>query len=115
MISISKTIADRQYGNVIVRELSGSEISSASARISRTALLDGTVYINDFGFCHGDRTFSIKAVLTDAQEMKLRNMLQNWRKVIVSTVEGVFTGTLESLNIYSGTATIKILIKQKEK
>lgn len=114
MISISKTIADPVNGNVILQELDGTDIASQEARTTRTALLDGGSYINNSGFSHGDRTFTIQAELSLVQDRKLKNMLQTWQQVTVSTYEGVFLGTLSGIAVVSGgKASITILIKDK--
>lgn len=113
MISISKIVSDRTNGNVIIKELGTSDLSSKTARVSRTTTLDGGVYINHSGFTDGDRTLKIKAVINQTQADILNNIFQYQMFVIVSILDGVFLAAIESYNNKSGQANLIILIKEK--
>ena len=114
MISLSKVISDRTYGNVIFNEISGTDIDSMTARITRTATLDGGVYINHSGVSHGDRNLKIKARINSAQHIIVKNMIENETMIIVSTKEGVFLSAIQYLTINNGVLELTIFVKSKE-
>lgn len=114
MISISKIVADKTNGNVILHELSTSDLKSKTARVSRSATLDGGVYITQSGVCDGDRTLRIEAYVKKFQENILQNMFSTQILVLVSFEDGGFLGVIENLNINNGILKLNILIKQRD-
>lgn len=112
MISITTTTYDPN-GNVILHELPSSDLGSRSARVSRVATLDGGSVITHSGTTHGDRTFKIEARITEADEAVLNHIYENHTFIHISTKEGFFSGTIESLNTSNGDLKMVVLIKEK--
>lgn len=113
MISISTTEKD-ELGNIVIMNSSNSKLKSNAARITKTATLDGDVFINHFGVVEGDRNFSISATLSKADSDKIWRIFNNYKYVNIAIDEGVFYGSIKSANIDNGNAKIEILIKSKE-
>ena len=90
-----------------------SEVGSLVRRVSRVATLDGGVVINDLGFTHGDRTFSVRAALTKAMTDKLNRILRLYPTVTIAVEEGVFLGAIQSNSITGNVSNLTILIKEK--
>ncbi len=54
-IGLSTTTYDLQGDLILDADLENSDIVNLSRRVSKQALLDGGVSVNDFGFSEGDR------------------------------------------------------------
>ncbi len=113
MISISTIISDAN-GNLIFKELKDSDVFNKSARVTRTATLDGGVYINHSGYTDGDRTLKIKALLNKEKEDILTYIFESFTKIILSIAEGIYIASISYINLVNGTANITILIEKKE-
>ena len=112
MISLS-TITQNSSGTIVLNELPETSLSDTTARISRTATLDGGVIITHSGFAHGDRTFSIRSEVTGAEAVILEALHQTETIIWISCSEGFFSGAIDSLDIDSGALSMSILIKEK--
>lgn len=111
MISISKTTQDTD-GNIIINESPDSELLSSSPRISRTATLDGGAVVEHYGFAEGDRTFKIRATITEAQYIILW-ALHKESLVYVSCEHGFFSAVIQTLRADNAELYLTILIKEK--
>jgi len=114
MISISKLTRDANYGNVVIHELSSSDLSTRTARVSRTATLDGGVYINHSGVTDGDRTLRIEARITKEQDTILQNIYRTQTFVLIAVSDGIYSGAIDTLKTNNGSLKMTILVKQKE-
>lgn len=86
-----------------------------SARVSRTALLDGTVDIQHYGFSDGDRTRVLSGDITATQAETLKTIFQDYTLHALSADDGVYSGVIESVKITkAGLATVTFLIKEKK-
>lgn len=112
MIGISTQVFDLD-GSVIIEDSPGSNFGARVARISRTKTLDGGVYINHSGFAHGDRTFTVKADISQAQEKTILHIYENYKLVNVSTREGFFEAAIEECDTNNGELSMKILVNKK--
>lgn len=113
MISISTITADTS-GSVIFKELPGSKLFDKEARVSRTATLDGGVYINHSGYADGDRTLRLLARVTEASWAAITHIFETAALVMVSMSDGVYTAAIESLQRDGTKITLNILINDKE-
>jgi hypothetical protein len=114
MISISNMVASSSYGNVIIQEdADKSDLKTKTARVSRTATLDGGVYINHSGIADGDRTLRIQSVISRSQEDILEYMYATQTFIIVAISDGVFEGAIETLNSKNGILKMNILVKSR--
>ena len=112
MISIS-TITANTAGNVILDEHPNSEIHRGSARVSRTATLDGGVVLTHSGFSHGDRTLRIKARVDQDQADAIWVLHTTETLLVVAVKDGVFYCAIQDLQLDNGDCRITILIKEK--
>lgn len=111
MISISTITADTAGMVSIDTELDPRE---NTARVSRTKTLDGGVYINNSGFCDGDRTVRVSAGVTEAQAETLWYIFKNYTSIHLATSDGFYLAVIETLKINNGDMNMTILIKSKE-
>ena len=113
MISISTVLPDTS-GNVVINNDSASNLGERTARVSRTATLDGGCYINHSGFTDGDRTLSIVSKINLAQATVLKNIFETHTQVFVSMKDGLFIGAIPSMTAENGSLKMSIYLKQKE-
>ena len=112
MISLS-TITANTAGVVVLEEHPSSEIHRGSARVSRTATLDGGVVLTHSGFAHGDRTLKIEAVISQTQADALWVLHTTETLLVVAVKDGVFYCAIQDLQLDHGDCRITILIKEK--
>lgn len=106
----------REYASsshVVIEELPSSDIKSGTARVSRTATLDGGVSIDHAGFSHGDRTFDINAKVTESQYAALWSMHTTQTLLYCATRDGFFLGSIQSLSENAGKMSLRFLVKEK--
>ena len=111
MITISKLTADVN-GSVLFNEKADSDLEKYTARVRRTATLDGGAEIDHLGYAAGDLTFDIRASVTNAQEAALKSIFKNETLVNISTRAGFFKGAISALNAKKG--EIKMTFEVKE-
>ena len=90
-----------------------SDLYNASARVSRSATLDGAVSITHSGLVHGDRTLSIYAAIDSATEATLKSINETDTLINLSCKEGYFSGVIDRLRIQGGIMTMTFLVKEK--
>lgn len=112
MIAIS-TLTQNSAGALVLYELPESLLEDMRARVSRRATLDGAVAVIHSGFAHGDRTFQIKAEITEADAATLKAIHRTETIVWISCKEGFFSGAIEFLKIEGGIIDMSIMIKEK--
>ena len=112
MISIS-TLTANTNGAVIIEEDPESSLKQATARVSQVSTLDGNSNVAHKGFSHGDRQFSIIAVIDEATENKLWTIFTTESLVYITTKEGFFKGAISRLDIKGGDMSMDIAIKEK--
>ncbi len=110
MISISTITAGT---SVVLRELPSSKLKEKTARISRTATLDGGVYIEHGGYTDGDRTLRIEAVVDAVQAAALKMIFEGQTLVTVSMDDGLFLGAIQYMAVDNGDLKMTIYIKEK--
>jgi len=113
MISISTATASIN-GNVIINNTSSSRLKEKTARVTRTATLDGGVYINHSGYTDGDRTLHIKEKISKNIETKLNNIFELYNSVIISLDDGCYDGVIDRMTSENGNLNMTIMIKQKD-
>lgn len=112
MISVSTIIKD-SAGDVIINELPESKLHDSSARVSRSATLDGGCVITDSGFCDADRTFDVRARPNKDDVETLRAIFKVHSLVHIATAEGFFSGKIERLGSDNGGIRMTVIIKEK--
>lgn len=110
MIAISTVTAGL---TVIIRELASSKLKEKTARISRTATLDGGVYIEHGGYTDGDRTLRVEAVVDAVQEAALKTIFEGQTLVTISMDDGLFLGAIQYMAVDNGDLKMTIYIKEK--
>ena len=90
-----------------------TDLYNASARVSRSATLDGGVSITHSGLVHGDRTLSIYATIDAATESTLKSINETDTLIYLSCKEGYFSGVIDRLRIQGGVMTMTFLVKEK--
>jgi len=112
MIAIS-TITQNTEGALILEVLPSSRFREGRARATRSATLDGGCVIDHQGFSQGDRTFTIRANVTENQAGILDQVFQNETLLCLSTAEGVFRGVISTLNLRNGDMRMTFLVKER--
>jgi hypothetical protein len=113
MIGIS-TLTQNAEGHLVIHEKKSSTINDHPARVSRTKLLDGGVYINHSGVSDGDRTLNVVARLSDADRTKLVNIHQTETFIHVACPDGYYEAAISGIRRQKADTVINILIKKKE-
>jgi hypothetical protein len=111
MIAIS-TIDSNVNGDLVIREIPGGQ-KRRTARVSRTATLDGGCVITHSGFSYSDYTLSAVAFFSKADEDRIRAVFERETFLRVSTKFGFFSGAIESLTENRGKTRITLLITEK--
>ena len=113
MVVIS-TVSSNENGSVKIYENHESKIRDASARVSRSATLDGGAVITHNGFCDGDLQFDIRTNrLTQTEAEQLWDLFTDETQLIASTELGVYVGAIERLKIDRGDVRFVFLVKEK--
>lgn len=112
MICISMTTVDVN-GHVVLNDID-SDFGTVYARVSRVATLDGGAVFVQNGISNADRTFRIKAKITESQKETIEHIFNNSTYVNISCSEGFFIGSISSIDTSSQDFTATILIKSKE-
>ena len=113
MIIISKITADAA-GVVRLRNYQDSGDYDNTARISRTATLDGSSHFDHFGVTDTDRDFQVDCRLTPVEHSTLKTLFESGETVRISFWEGCFLGLISRLNVRrSGEAKISLYFKER--
>jgi hypothetical protein len=113
MIYISKITADPS-GLLPIRNYQLSGDYDSTARISRTALLDGTSYLANFGVSDTDRDFVIDCRVTAAEAIRLRAMYEAAELIRLSFWEGSYLAMIYRLFVKrNGETNITFYFKEK--
>ncbi len=114
MIFISSPTFDLS-GTLILGRTELSDTSTQSRRVRRTKTLDGGVSISDMGYTHGDRTFNIVAERSSRADYERATYLhQTYPLLQLSCKEGLFLGSVESVNVAGGKLYLTFLVLSKE-
>jgi hypothetical protein len=113
MITLSTTTANIN-GNVIIKESMASDTGAKTARVTRTATLDGGVYISHSGYTDGDRTLRIKGRITEAQATILNSLFEDHTSCLIGLKDGLYFGAISTLNTQNGSLKMNFLIENKE-
>lgn len=108
-VSITSEVFDPQ-ARLNLNALPTSELGELRRRVNRVPTLDLGVAVNDRGFSHGDRTFTIRWRLTAATDATARYITQTHSRVRVSTSQGVFEGVVEQYTPSPTEGVLRILI-----
>lgn len=112
MIVISRIVA--AAGAVRLRNYQDSGGYDNTARISRTATLDGSSHFDHFGVSDTDRDFQVNCRLTPAEHAALKSLFESGETVRISFWEGCFLGLVARLNVRrNGEATVTLYFKEK--
>ena len=113
MIGLSKTTQATGDGAAIIfQELPQSRLRNESARVSRSATLDGGCVIDHQGFSDSDRTLDLRAQLSQEQADILWEFFTGQTFANVSTKEGFFYGVIENMADENGNVRLSILVKE---
>ena len=114
MIGFS-TIDSDSDGFAMVEELpSRSTIYELSARVNRTATLDGGAVVDHLGYSDGDREFRIVCQYEEAVFDRLLSMFKNQTFVNLATRDGFFYGVISALKMSEDFVTVTFLPKERE-
>ena len=115
MIAIATTIFDLNGTIVLHNREATINTDAMYRRMSKSALLDGGVWVVDGGFSHGDRDFTISInEPSEALVAQIKYLMEYYPLFTISTAEGVFHGMLGILDKTTKRYTIKISIESKE-
>ena len=112
MISLTSYNANPD-GAFIFDDLPHTALKSGERRLSRRRTLDGSAVITDMGFSHADRTFSIKAQVSEADETALFKLFQTESSWHLSSKEGYFSGSVQSVSFEHGSMTMVFFVSSK--
>ncbi len=111
MIGIS-TLTQNTAGAVTFETEKPTFLREASARVSRSATLDGGAVVNHLGFSHGDRTLRITANVGETVANALWAIFILGVMVNVATDEGAYRAAIETLITDNGNRKMTILFKE---
>lgn len=114
MLAVSTTNFDINGSFVLSSKEATILLGSMGRRNSKTATLDGGVSVYDTGLSQGDREFNV--VLTNPTRKlvdKIKTLMINHTSFNIILEEGVFNGSLVSLNETLKRTSFKISILSK--
>lgn len=100
-------------GAVILPALPKTDIRKGERRTSRTKTLDGGVVITDSGYADGDRTFTIEVKSSLSMWNKVWAIFKSSTLITVTTDDGAFSGSANSIKDDGTMIVIEILLKAK--
>lgn len=113
MIYIAKITADSN-GLLSLRNYQLSGDYDSTARISRTALLDGTSHLSNFGVTDSDRDFKIDCRVSGSELIRLKEIHEAAEIIRLSFWEGSFLSMIYRLSIKrNGETSITFYFKEK--
>ncbi|KKM27864.1 hypothetical protein LCGC14_1570410 [marine sediment metagenome] len=89
-----------------------TSIRKGTARVSRSATLDGGAVVNHLGFSHGDRTLQIYARLSEADKAALWAIFILGVMINVATDEGMYLAAISALDVDKTPMQMTIIIKE---
>ncbi|KKN36229.1 hypothetical protein LCGC14_0775590 [marine sediment metagenome] len=111
MIGIS-TITQDTAGAITFETEKLTTIRDGTARVSRSATLDGGAVVNHLGFSHGDRTLRIYATVGKTVADALWAIFVLGVMVNVATDEGMYRAAIDNLVVDNGDIKMVIVIKE---
>jgi hypothetical protein len=78
-------------------------------RGNRIATLDGGAVVNDFGYSAADRIFTLRWMVSSAEDATIRRLIDVHQRVTVSVPEGVFECVIGNYGVTAGSATLQLL------
>lgn len=117
MIALSAPTFDPS-GHVRLHPLPTSDLDSIRRRVTRRRTLDAVngpgVVVNDGGFVHGDRTFTVRFRPRSAAEYeRVARMVRLYPRIIVSARGGVFRAAASDLSLSNGEAAMTLLVIER--
>lgn len=113
LIHISTTTSNAN-APIRIRPGVNTRIRNASARVSRTATLDGGTVLTHSGFADGDMTFDVRtSALTRAEAEALWGLFKDETGFTISCEEGCFEGAIQRLNLEPHPVRFKFYVKER--
>jgi hypothetical protein len=113
MIHISAKTFDIS-GALTIRPLPDDQEAGMIRRVNRVATLDGSVAVNDRGFSHGDRDWTvIYKPVSRAHDDIARRLVSLHTRVYLSTEEGCFEASPAEFQAGADKNTFTLLIIDK--
>lgn len=109
-----KKITAEAGSAVLIRDDSRTSIKSYRPRVTRSPTLDGGAVIYNLGYSDGDREITVVSLVDSATEEKLRSMVQDELFIIISTRDGVFYGSIDSMQVDRGSLNLKFLAQERD-
>ena len=100
-------------GRVVITESGNSRLGDVSRRVMRTATLDGGAVLSDFGYSDADRTIVVVANMAVGVRLRLQRLMRLYNNLVLTSHEGIFTGTLSSISVVNGKTKIKYLVLER--
>ena len=114
MIGISTITFDWDGSFILTNRDANLRLGSMGRRASKTATLDGGVYVYDTGLSQGDREFDVQ-LINPTKELvnKIKTLMANHSSFLIVIGEGAFTGMLLSINETLQRTSFKVSITDK--
>lgn len=113
MIGLSTLVYDLN-GYMILKESPDTIFPNTTRRVNRSATLDGNSIISDFGHSVSDGTYIIKLRdLIKADRDKLKNIVESYSLLRLSTKQGCMLGVIKSLDVEATPVEILFLVQEK--
>ena len=114
MISVASTLFDLDASFLLHHREAIIITGSMDKRLSKTATLDGGVFLFDGGFSEGDRDFTIQVINPSMDFVdKLQYMIKTYSSFTIAIREGVFKGAIEDLTQNQARFVIALTIEEK--
>ena len=100
-------------GNVRFSPTEDSDFGAVTRRVTRRATINGGVWIDDFGAVEGDKTMRLNPkVMSRADYGILKALVATYSQLTLICKDGVFLGSMQSLNDAAGIEMV-FLVKEK--
>lgn len=94
---------------LIMPVLPGSRLADLPVRVSRSACLDGSQYIDRRGYFPADREIALKTKLNRADDARLARLIAAHERLTLTTPEGFFVGVIAHVGGSGGLRSIRFL------
>ena len=113
MVGISSPVFDLS-GAAVLPYAYAEGAGNATRRVSRTATLDGGAVVTDTGYAVADNTLEIVAnSALEADYAVLLRLTRLYSEVVVSTPDGVFTGSPSELKVDGTDVRLTVLVTEQ--
>lgn len=91
-----------------------TDLITRQRRVSSVPTLDGGVAVQDGGFAHGDRSFTLQADITADTLEILKHLHDTYAQLNLAIADGFYTTAPQRLSVNQGRALFSLLVISKD-